>query len=122
MMGHIFLYGPPGSGKTTLGRLLADSLCLPFVDLDRAIEAGAGMPVAQIMRDRGEEAFRRMESAALREQLEGSERVIALGGGTLLSDGNRSAAEARGRILCLRAEMPVLRGRLQTDGHARPLL
>ncbi len=46
---HIFLYGPPGSGKSTIGQVLARNLNLPFVDLDSAIESKAGMPISQIM-------------------------------------------------------------------------
>ncbi|GAB4541743.1 MAG: bifunctional shikimate kinase/3-dehydroquinate synthase [Anaerolineales bacterium] len=126
---HIFLYGPPATGKSTLGKILAEHLRLPFLDLDRVIETNAGMTIPQIMAERGEPAFREMESAALRSLLlagEGSgmrgESVIALGGGALLRNENRALAESNGRILLLTAELATLVGRLAADENTRPLL
>ncbi len=121
-MPHIFLYGPPGSGKSTLGSMLADSLRLPFIDLDEAIQSKAGMCVPQIMQERGEEAFRDLETAALMEKVHGPDRVIALGGGTLLRAENRVLAEQNGQVVCLRVKQPVLIERLQAEANQRPLL
>jgi len=59
-MKHIFLYGAPGSGKSSVGRLLADSLNLPFFDLDKEIEKTAGKSIPQIMAEQGEPAFRNL--------------------------------------------------------------
>ncbi|RMF72431.1 MAG: AAA family ATPase, partial [Alphaproteobacteria bacterium] len=64
-MQRIFLYGPPGSGKSTLGRALAEALNLPFLDLDAEIESREGMPIPQIFAARGESGFRQAERAAL---------------------------------------------------------
>jgi shikimate kinase / 3-dehydroquinate synthase len=121
-MTHIFLYGPPGSGKSTIGKLLADSLRLPFIDLDEAIQAKAGMPIPGIMEEGGESGFRDIESSVLRELLETEECVIALGGGTLLRDENRKLVERDGQILCLRAQAQVLLQRLHGETNERPLL
>ncbi len=119
---HIFLYGPPGSGKTATGRLLAKNLDLPFVDLDQVIESTAGQSISEIMLAGGEEAFRELETAALKQTTTGQESVVALGGGTLLRDQNRVLADSNGTVICLNATAGTLAQRLQADSRARPLL
>lgn len=121
-MGTIFLYGPPGSGKTTIGRLLAGDLGLPFIDLDQAIEARAGVSIPQIMETRGEEFFRDMETSALEDLATEKESVISLGGGALLRPGNRTLAESHGVVVLLCASVEILNQRLEGDGCTRPLL
>ncbi len=66
-MTHIFLYGPPGSGKSTISRKLAGNLKLPFIDIDEVIEKKIGMTITQFMGENGEPAFRDIETAALKE-------------------------------------------------------
>ena len=121
-MPHIFLYGPPGTGKSTIGDCLARNLKLPFVDLDRIIEAQAGMSIPQIMEGQGESAFRDMETTALRNTVGEKESVIALGGGALLRDESRTFAEHNGQVLVLMADLETLIQRLSTDAENRPLL
>ena len=121
-MTHIFLYGPPGTGKSTIGKKLAADLRLPFIDLDRVIEAGAGMTIPRIMSEQGEPAFRELESAALANMLNEKPGVIALGGGALLRPANRAIAEANGRIVLLLAGLSTLLDRLENDPEKRPLL
>lgn len=117
-----FLYGPPGSGKSTIGRKLADALALPFVDLDEEIEAQAGVAIPEVFAGEGESGFRARERAALEEVLAPGRRVVALGGGALLDPESRSRVAAAGAILCLRAPEATLLARLQRAQAARPLL
>ncbi|MBN2388116.1 MAG: 3-dehydroquinate synthase [Anaerolineales bacterium] len=121
-MDLIYLYGPPGSGKTTVGRLLAESLDLPFLDLDGEIETAAGTTIPQIMAEQGEAAFRDRESAALAQVVAGPDAVVALGGGALVREANRRMAEATGTIVFLDADLPTLLERIGTGENHRPLL
>ena len=119
---HIFLYGPSGSGKSTVGRVLAQSLNVPFVDLDVEIEAVIKMSISQYMTEQGEMAFRNVESGQLQKVVESEEKVIALGGGALLRDENRTLVEATGQLILLEADLPTLVMRLTRDQNQRPLL
>ena len=121
-MKRIFFYGPPGSGKSTIGKALAKKLDLSFVDLDLLIEKKAGKPIPQIMAEQGEPAFRDRETAALGEAAAGDIQVIALGGGALLHDENRRIAEAAGTVICLQARLEALLARLAESDGQRPLL
>lgn len=126
-MSHIFLYGPAGTGKSTIGKTLTHSLNLSFVDLDHVIETNAGMSIAQIMEQQGEKLFRDMETAALNEIVGRAfsvtnSKVIALGGGALLRDENRMFAEIHGTVILLIAELTTLLERLENDSGKRPLL
>ncbi|MBQ7188863.1 MAG: 3-dehydroquinate synthase [Kiritimatiellae bacterium] len=121
-MSLIFLYGPPGSGKSTIGRMLAKTLDMPFVDLDRTIEQRKGCPVREIFANEGEAAFRACERQTLLDVIaEGGNRVVSLGGGTLLNPENRQAAEAAGKILCLRANAETILSRVRRTPGTRPL-
>ena len=124
-MGHIFLYGPPASGKSTVGRILARNLNLPFVDLDDRTRQAAGMDIPQVMAERGEAGFRELESTQF-ERLGmlgmDSDSVVALGGGTLLRNENRARAESSGEIVCLNAGLNTLLQHLHDQPSSRPLL
>jgi shikimate kinase/3-dehydroquinate synthase len=120
-MSHIFLYGPPGSGKSTVGREVAALLELPFFDLDVDIARAAGRSIPDLMAD-GEAPFREVESAALRQAVEQSPSVVALGGGTLLREVNRHCAEEHGQVVCLDADDATLIAQLSQDDTPRPLL
>lgn len=118
----IFLYGPPGSGKSTVGRVLAASLDRPFFDLDDEIEKAAGKPVWQIFGDEGEAVFRQQETTAFQQLIQQDSAIIALGGGALLSQTNHDTAEANGLVIVLDASLEVMRDRLLADPNQRPLL
>jgi 3-dehydroquinate synthase len=119
---HIFLYGPVGAGKSTVGKILARNLNLPFVDSDQVIEANAGMAIFEIIAQQGEQACRDLETAALKQIISDKESVIALGGGALLREENRALVEDNGNVIFLRAELATLLGRLRSDSNQRPLL
>jgi 3-dehydroquinate synthase len=121
-MKHIFIYGPPGSGKSTVGKILADRLEIPFLDLDVEIERMAGQTISQIMSEQGEPIFRDLETAALEKAASGAASVIALGGGALLRDSNRVCAESAGEVVLLEADLPTLLERLKSASGQRPLL
>ncbi len=118
----IFLYGPPGVGKSATGRLLAQQLGLPFTDPDEHVERTVGMSVAQVFAERGEATFRGLEQQALEDILRGSPGVVALGGGSLLDDDTRKKVEAKGQVVCLSAGPAVLARRLKSAPVHRPLL
>ena len=120
-MSHIYLYGPPGSGKSTIGRILAERLAMPFCDIDSVIEANAGCKIASIFEQQGEQAFRDMETAAIRNTADQPPTVIALGGGALLREQNRACAENLGNILCFTADKETLLRRIRKAPGQRPL-
>ncbi len=118
-----FLYGPPASGKSTLGRALAAAWGVPFVDLDVRIAARAGQPIPRIFAEAGETAFRRLETEALAAAVqEDGDAVVALGGGALLNPANRRLAKAAGEVLVLEAAPETLLARAEAARASRPLL
>jgi shikimate kinase / 3-dehydroquinate synthase len=119
MKASVFLYGPPGSGKSAAGRKLADNLGKPFYDLDEEIEKNYNQIIQQIFKEGGEAGFRKIEKESLRRLPLG---VVALGGGSLLDEENRAWAQDRGTILVLTAPLTCLIQRLRSSSAARPLL
>lgn len=85
----LVLVGPPGSGKSTVGRLVAERLGLALRDTDALVEEAAGSPAADIFLDQGEERFRSLERAAVRRSLGEHSGVLAVGGGAVLDPGLR---------------------------------
>lgn len=113
-----------GSGKTTTGRSLAARLGWQFADLDSEIEKAAGRSVAKIFEDEGETAFRKLETEALRAILVDADAhlVLALGGGTLLSEENRQLVRQHCQCVWLKASPEALSDRLAREAEGRPLL
>src|SRR5215211_7930770 len=108
-----------GSGKSTLGRLLARTMSLEFVDLDRAIVKKAGKGIPKIFAERGEKHFRELEHEALLEVLKGrSPTVVACGGGVVIRPDNRALLREMTTVF-LRGDTDVLYNR--TRGPGRPL-
>lgn len=117
----IFLTGFSGSGKSTIGPLLANSLGFEFVDLDKAIEQAAGKSINRIFAEEGEAAFRELELRTILALLERRDLVVSLGGGVLENDRCFSLIRQHGTLVYLKSSAEVLTLRLQhkTD---RPLL
>lgn len=118
---RIFLVGPMGAGKSTIGRHLADLLHKNFVDSDHEIEARTGASVSLIFEIEGEEGFRRRESTVLDELTQRDNVVVATGGGAVLAEGNRAALANRGTVVYLQAPIDTLVTRTHRDRN-RPLL
>lgn len=114
-MGNIILIGMPGSGKTTVGKLLAKKLGKVFVDADAAIVEKAGMTIPEIFAQQGEAGFRAVETAVLAELGKRSGLVIATGGGCITREQNYPLLHQNGTIFCLDRDVASL----PTDG--RPL-
>ena len=119
--GNIILVGFMGSGKTTVGKVLARKLGWRFLDLDREIEKAEGMSVREIFRKRGESAFRDLEHRAIRSLSKKSRSVIAAGGGAPVFSRNRVWLKRAGRLVYLNVPVTVLVERLK-GVKDRPLL
>ena len=118
---NIFLVGPMGAGKTTIGRLLAKSFRLSFIDLDAEIEARCGADIPWIFDVEGEEGFRKRESILLEEVTKQQGILLATGGGAVLKDSNRMRLSERGFVVYLCATLEQLVERTSRD-RKRPLL
>ncbi|MEJ2419174.1 MAG: shikimate kinase AroK [Exilibacterium sp.] len=114
---NVFLVGPMGAGKSTIGRLLAGELNLSFKDTDQVIEERTGADIPWIFED----GFRRRETAVLRELVEQRGLVLATGGGIVLRPENRRALQSGGRVIYLTASIEQLLERTYKD-RKRPLL
>jgi shikimate kinase len=118
---RIFLTGFMGSGKTTVGPILANSIGYSFVDLDREIEASCGKSVKRIFEDEGEQYFRSRERGLLEELVGRDGMVIALGGGTLTDPAVFDLVQRSGLLVYLKVPPEELFKRLQRKSD-RPLL
>lgn len=119
-MAIIYLCGLPGSGKSTVGPLLAKLRGQPFIDLDSMIETRAGMDIPAIFRSLGEPKFRDFENLALVQAASRGDSVIALGGGALERADNRDIVLASGMLVHLEAPLPLLAARTMNQGY-RPM-
>lgn len=117
---HIALVGMPGAGKTTVGRVLAERLGLPFADSDEEVAAAADASVSDIWARDGEAAFRAREEQAIARLLAGPPAVIATGGGAFAQPATRAALQAGATTVWLHADLSTLSRR--TAGGGRPLL
>lgn len=118
---RVFLVGPMGAGKTTIGKLLADDLHLEFIDVDREIEVRSGVDIPWIFDREGEAGFRIRESAALNELSQLERVLISTGGGAVLSPENRKLMSATGSVVYLHTSVDEQVRRTSRD-RKRPLL
>lgn len=121
---RIALVGYMGSGKSTVGRLLAGSLGVPFTDLDDYIAEGLGQTIPAVFREYGEIYFRKQEHRLLKEWLQsGDSGVLAVGGGTPCYAGNMELLLANTDAVCyLQVSVPELAHRLRQGQGGRPLI
>jgi shikimate kinase len=120
----LYLVGFMGSGKSAVGRLLADELGWSFADIDEDIEKAQGISIAEIFDTRGERKFRGIEQEALRKRVQevecGKPMVLALGGGAFVDPANQKLLEERGVTVWLDCPFPRICARLDRQTH-RPL-
>ena len=119
---HIFLIGFMGSGKSTVGELLAERLNLPFIDSDKAIEKIEGRSISDIFSTDGEAAFREMEMNFLDQLKSRKPAVIAVGGGLPTLDGALESMHELGLVIYLNTSLLTLIKRLKDEKQFRPLL
>ncbi len=121
MAKNLVLVGFMASGKSTVGRIVADQLDVEFIDLDEMIEGMTGKTIAEVFDQQGEARFRHFESAALARALAGGGRVVAVGGGAVIDDDNwKLILEGANAVVRLAASGDETLRRLE-DGGGRPL-
>ncbi|MGS2723113.1 shikimate kinase AroK [Porticoccus sp. GXU_MW_L64] len=118
---NIFLVGPMGTGKTTIGRQLANHLRMCFLDLDQEIEERCGADIPWIFDVEGEQGFRLRESQVLEDLVADKGMVLATGGGAVLAEKNRQLLKQHGVVVYLSSTLEQLLERTQKD-RKRPLL
>ena len=118
---NIFLIGPMGAGKSTIGRQLAQMLGMEFMDSDSVIEERAGADIDWIFDVEGEAGFRKREERIINELTQGQGVVLSTGGGSILSKDNRNVLSARGIVIYLETTIDKQFERTQRD-KKRPLL
>lgn len=118
---NIFLVGPMGAGKSTIGRQLADLTGKQFRDADHEIEDRTGASIPLIFEIEGEEGFRKRENTMLAELTGETDMVLATGGGVVLAEENRRMLSSNGFVVYLYANIEILHERTRRDRN-RPLL
>ncbi len=117
----VFLIGPMGAGKSTIGRLLSTELSLPFMDSDRVIEERSGANIPWIFDIEGEEGFRQRETRVIDELTQLPKLVMATGGGVVMKEENRKMLQSRGTVIYLETSVDQQYERTRKDRN-RPLL
>lgn len=120
-MRNLVLTGFMATGKTTVGRLISQRFGLPFIDTDEEIERLEGRSVSEIFAESGQAYFRRLEREVLARSLDGQGRIVASGGGALLSSESRALLHHDDHVVCLTCSTDRLQERVEASG-GRPLL
>ncbi len=118
---NIYLLGFMATGKSRIGRELAQRLRWPYVDTDHCIEESAGHSISEIFRLQGEAAFRELESATIRQVAGRTHQVVSLGGGAIMRPENWRMIQESGLTICLTASVDTIVQRVQRKDN-RPLL
>ena len=118
---RIFIVGPMASGKSTLGKKLAQTLEIDFLDTDNEIEKKAGAEISWIFEVEGEDGFRERESKALQKSVEKDNVVISTGGGIVTIEENRDLMIAKGKVVYLKTPIEIQLNRTKNE-KKRPLL
>lgn len=118
---NLVLVGFMGTGKSTIGKRLAERLGWAFIDTDALIEQQQSMTISEMFRVHGEAFFRSVESRTIDEVLAGEGQVLATGGGAVLAEANRSSMLRNGYVVALKASAEVIIKRVAED-QGRPLL
>jgi shikimate kinase len=118
---NIFLVGPMGSGKSAVGRQLAQRLALEFIDSDEEIEARTGVDISYIFEREGEAGFRQREAEVIDAITRREGVLVSTGGGAILDAGTRERLRARGRVVYLRTSVDQQLARTRRSND-RPLL
>lgn len=118
---NIFLIGPMGAGKTTIGKQLAEILKLDFIDSDQELERRTGAPIDWIFDIEGEDGFRKREEDVIEELTQSQGIVLATGGGAIVSDKSRNFLAARGVVVYLETSIEQQLERTRRDKR-RPLI
>lgn len=118
---NIFIVGPMGSGKSTVGKIISGALFLTFFDTDGEIESRTGASIDWIFDLEGEEGFRKRESNVLEEMVQKNSIVLSTGGGIILSEANREMLSSRGSVFYLATPIATQLERTSKDKD-RPLL
>ncbi|MFY8107689.1 MAG: shikimate kinase [Bacteroidia bacterium] len=118
----VFIWGMPGSGKTTLGKKLAKELNFDWIDSDNYIENAEGKSVSELFEKHGEEYFRKLEKKSLEEFLNLNKVLISCGGGFPVFNQNNKTMLENGFCIYLKAELGLLNKRLIENNSKRPLL
>lgn len=121
-MKNIYLIGFMGTGKSSVGKILAKEMGAEFLDTDKMVEERTGKSVADIFEEYSEEEFRRLETEVLREITEKENLIVSTGGGIVITRGNLDLMKKTGHVITLIADIQTILDRIHGDETKRPLL
>jgi shikimate kinase len=121
-MKNIYLIGFMGTGKSTVGKILAEEFNMKFVDTDKLVEEMTGRTISSIFEESSEEEFRRFETDVLRQITDEKGMIVSTGGGIVVTRGNLELMKNSGFVFTLIADANTIHERLKKDDTCRPLL
>jgi len=121
MKKNLYIIGMPASGKTTIGKWLAEKMGVGFLDIDEAIVEKTGLSIYQYFKEFGEESFRNLETQILRESDQIEKRIISCGGGTVAHSDNMKWVLNHGLTLFLNTDQEIILQRIQNSFALRPM-